>query len=223
VGGDVLGRQVARAVDDEPRAAPRSRPDRVNDSAPAKHCPQTTGALTAQHPARPSVQHDRDLTAARSDRPVPDTVNTAVKAVEPAGRDKVIHHAGAQARPKQLKPRHHPVLARPERRHDFEWSGFTGYRGVKPLHPAILPPPASPNNAEEQQDRAETPRSLSSRRCRGPRRNVIAGSSRRARPARRPARTASRRRSCGPGAPPRPRARRRRPARAAAVRRRPRA
>jgi hypothetical protein len=75
-------------------------------------------------------------------------VNTAVKEDETAGRHEVIDRVSAQTRPQQLPPRDDPVLRARDPRREGKWSDFTGYRPVNSLHPTILPPPASPNNAQ---------------------------------------------------------------------------
>ena len=109
------------------------------------------------------VQRDRHLAAAGPDRPVAHGVNTAVKEDEGAGRQHVLDRTAGQAHPQQLPPSHHSVLRARDRRRNPKWGPLSCYGGVNGLHPTILPPPASPNNAQSQRNGPETPTSLPSR------------------------------------------------------------
>ena len=91
VGRDVFGAQLAGAVDDEARPAPRLRPERMNRPAPrTRHRPQPGRALSRQRAGGAGEQYHCHVAAAGSDRPVAHGVNTAVKGEQGAGRDEVI-------------------------------------------------------------------------------------------------------------------------------------
>jgi hypothetical protein len=139
----ILGRQVARAVDDEARPAARLRSDRPHRPTPrARHDPEPRRALARQRAGGAGEQHHRHLAAARTDRPMAHRVHPAVKGDQCAGRDQVIDLVTRETRPQQLPPGHDPVLRTRNSRRHGTWSHFAGYRPVKRLHPATLAPAA---------------------------------------------------------------------------------
>jgi len=165
VEGEVGRRQMARAVDDEAGALAGLGPDRMHRAVPRSgHSPQRGAAVHAEAAARAGEQHDRHLPAARPDRPVAHGVHPAVKAEQLARPDHPVDHVARQAGPKQLAPRHDPMLRRRDRRRDPEWSHLAAYSAVNRLHPPIVRRKAQPNNAQKRRNRPETPPPLPSRR-----------------------------------------------------------
>ena len=91
-------------------------------------------------------------------------VHPAVKGEQAAPADQVIDLIARESGPQQLPPRHDPVLRARDPGRNPKWGPFAGYRPVNGPHPARIAPPASPLNAQMQQNGTETPPSLPSRR-----------------------------------------------------------
>jgi hypothetical protein len=88
---------------------------------------------------------------------MPRTVHTAPHAQQPLGGNEVVDLPPLEPGLDQLPAGDEPVLAIREPLNQLKWSGFPANRGETPLHPTIVTPPASPNNAQQQQDRHKTP------------------------------------------------------------------